>query len=451
MRVPLLLLFLSFLATACSYSGNSVNAQGGKVSQFERAGFCDFLIDKNGVYHAVFQESPANGKPMFIYYASSSDKGATWTKPVTLSNDNTGNGSGYARILQDGRGIIYAIWKRYGNTATQYPVSEALLDGPGGYTVGTLFYKVLNGGAWSNAVQLNELEQSQNSWFATVTPSGNVAVFWTQASPQSVKNSHLAWYYCDYLRTTVLNGTAHSAFTDLNQPTPPDASGYPAAKEGGINLDGYVDNAGAPHLVYEDRPENVEQIKYYDGKTQRIVYSYPKYGEGNTFNHPAHLLVDEKGNDHLVFLPAPATLESEQVWDINLATNQTTVLTSIQQQGVKIAGLQARQGPGGTMAVVIEAGHSANTEGFGMFYSNGSWKNIGLTNNAAKEKFFTKDFIGLGGYRTNISTLTRYNSQFASVAYDAGGHKKMLITISAYWTGGGYSTSSPSVVFVPVE
>ena len=28
------------------------------VSQFERAGMCDLLIDKAGVYHAVFQESP---------------------------------------------------------------------------------------------------------------------------------------------------------------------------------------------------------------------------------------------------------------------------------------------------------------------------------------------------------------------------------------------------------
>ena len=117
-----------FLLPGCS--GNAVHENNGttnqpstdagdkqqKISQFERAGLCDFLIDKSGVYHVVFQESPDNGKPIFIYYSSSSDKGESWSKPIALSNDQTGNGAGYARILQDGKGDIYAIWKRYGNT-----------------------------------------------------------------------------------------------------------------------------------------------------------------------------------------------------------------------------------------------------------------------------------------------------------------------------------------------
>ena len=184
-------------------------------------------------------------------------------------------------------------------------------------------------------------------------------------------------------------------------------------------------------MIYEWAPEDVRQILYFDGTQSRIVYSYPKYKDGNTFHSPPKLLVDENGNDHVIFLPSPATLESEQVWDINLATNQTNVLTAIQQSGVRITGFQAAQGPGGQMAATIEVyGGSSNTEAYGMFYNKGVWKNVGLTNNAAKEKFFTKDFIGLGGYLTNISTLTQYNSTFASVAYDADGNKKMLMTIA---------------------
>ncbi|MEP6673641.1 MAG: hypothetical protein ABJA78_00740 [Ferruginibacter sp.] len=452
MRISSNLLFISLMLTACTGSNSPAQAQN-KISQFERAGLCDLLIDRSGVYHAVFQESPANGKPLFIYYASSSNKGASWSKPVTISNDNTGNGASYPRILQDASGKIYAIWKRWGKSTSQYPVTETILDGPGGYSFGTLYYKVMNGGAWSNAVQLNEVEGVQESWFATLSPQGNVCVFFTQLSAAGIAANANSWKYCDYMRRTELNGTSHSAYTDMSTPSKPTyAGGYPAEQKGGINLNGYIDNAGNPHLIYEDNPDGVQQIKYYDGKTQRVVYTYPKYGEGNTFHNPAHLLVDEKGADHLVFVPASAMLESEQVWDMNLSTNQTNVLVSIQKKGVKISGFQATQGPKGAMAVTFEAGAmSANTEAFGSFYSNGNWKNVGLTKNAAQEKFFSKEFTGLGGYRTSISTLTRYNSTYGSVAYDAAGHKSMLMTIDAYWTAGGYSVSSPSLVFIPID
>ena len=181
MRFPILLFGVLLLSSLCAYT----KLQGQPISQFERAGLCDLLVDKNGVYHTVFQESPAGDKPTFIYYAASFNKGATWTKPVNISNDNSGNGAGYPRILQDAKGFIYAIWKRYGNKASQYPIGGLLLDGPGGYGEGTLFYKVLHGGGWSEAVQLNEVEEAQNSWFATVSPQGSVYVFWLQVSPES--------------------------------------------------------------------------------------------------------------------------------------------------------------------------------------------------------------------------------------------------------------------------
>ena len=82
------------------------------ISQFERAGESDFLIDQNNHYHVVFQESPAIGKPVFIYYTMSTNNGVSWSKPITLSNDGTGNGASPPSLIQDGNGAIYAIWKR---------------------------------------------------------------------------------------------------------------------------------------------------------------------------------------------------------------------------------------------------------------------------------------------------------------------------------------------------
>ncbi|RZM20963.1 MAG: exo-alpha-sialidase [Pedobacter sp.] len=450
MRLSTCVMALIFALLSCT-SGDNAEAQQ-KISQFERAGLCDLLIDKAGVYHAVFQESPAIGKPMFIYYSSSANKGASWSKPVNISNDNTGNGAGYPRILQDGSGRIYAIWKRYGTTTSRYPIPDVILDGPGGYTVGTIFYKTLSGNNWSNAVQLNESEGAQNTWFATLTPQGTVQVYWAQASPESIKNNWLTWYFCDFLRCTTLNGSAHTGFVDLSTPSQPAYAGGAPPKEGAINLQGYVDQSGVPHLVFEEAPVDVQVIKYFDGKTTKIVYTYPLYNAGNTFHYPAKLLVDERGTDHLLFKPSPATLESEQIWDMNLATNQTNILAAIQKKGVTISNFQAVQGPGGSMAVTFEAGTiSGNTEAYGSYYQGGSWKNVALTNNAGKEEFFTTEFRGLGGYRTTLSTLTKYNSKFGAVAYDGSGKKSMLMTIAAYWSAGGYNTSDPSIVFVPID
>ncbi|MEO7309654.1 MAG: sialidase family protein [Chitinophagaceae bacterium] len=443
---------ISFLFTFIFLPHISI-AQQPRISQFEKAELCDLLIDKAGVYHAVYQEKPDFGKPVFIYYTASSNRGATWTKPITLSNDNSGNGSGYPRILQDGSGRIYAIWKRYGTSDAKYPQQEPYLDGPGGKDPGTVFYKVLNGGAWSNQVQINELEAGQVSWFATVSPQGLVYVFWTQASEESIKNNRQVWYYCDYMRFAPLNGTSVGAITDLSKPSPPvSEGGFPVEKRGGMNLQGYIDKDNLPHIIYEDEPDGIRRIKYFDGKTQTVVYTYQGYIKRNTFHDPAHLLTDEAGNDHLILLPSDANLEDQQIWDVNLATKKTDVLLHLPASVGSITGMQASQGPNGAMAVTFEMYRRlANTEAYGLFYEKGKWQKTGLTNNAAKDKFMSKDFIGVGGYLTNITTSTTYNSQYTSVAYDAKGRKSMIMTIAAHWLSSAYSQDSPSVVFVPLD
>jgi hypothetical protein len=461
-RLPPLFVFVYLALLSCAHhsSPGIVNDPDGKatvlkISQFDHAGMCDLLIDKNGTYHAVFQENPAIGKPVFIYYSNSKDKGASWSKPVALSDDGTGASSGYARILQDGKGSIYAIWKRYGNTANG-DIDSPTLDGPGGYGVGTLFYKVFAGSSWSNAIKLNESEHLQESWFATVSPAGILNVVWAQANPQTLANISMPWYNCDYMRAVALNGTAHSAYSDLTKPAPLN-NGFPPinTKPGYMNLQGYVDKNNQFHLIWEDvnNPNGVQAIKYFDGKTIRLVYNYPKNKEGNSFFNPGHLLVDEKGDDHVIFVPSAAALQSEQIWDVNMNTIKTEMLISIQQEGISIHGFQACQGPGGQMAVSIEAGKIyGSNEAFGMFYKNGSWTNVALTTNAAKAQFFSKEFIGLGGYLTSVSLLTTYSSQFVSAAYDESGNKGLLMTIAGHSVGdSGYGIDNPFIIFMPVN
>jgi len=449
----IILLLCSLFIISCSGPGSSADAQSKPVSQFHMAGLCDLLIDKSGVYHALFQETPAIGKPKFIYYSSSTNKGASWSTPITVSNDGHGNGSGYPRIIQDGKGIIYAIWKRYGNTATEYPVPDPLLDGPGGTVVGTIFYKVLNGGTWSAPVQLNEVEATQVSWFATVAANGVVFVVWSQDNPATLPMSRQNPRFADYVRGASLNGTSHSAYGDLTKPIQPaPGQSFPATQEGKWNLDGYFDKAGVLHFIYSIVDEKgVERIVYNVGSTATTVYSYPAYAATNSFAKPPRLLFDEKGNDHLIFLPSPATLESEQVWDMNLTTKAApNLLASIQKPGVTISAVQAKQGPNGDMAVTFEVvPQSGNAEGYGAFYENGTWKNVGLTNNASKEKFFYKDFGVVNGWHTIASHDTRYNSKFMSVAYDAAGHKSLLMNLEAYAVG--YGIANPDILFMNLD
>lgn len=438
-------------ALLCAYPSFAQTATKkipGVISQFERAGESDFLIDKNNVYHVVFQESPDYGKPVFIYYASSSNQGVSWSKPVTISNDNTGNGSGPPQLLQDASGVIYAIWKRYGSNDSKYPVSEERLDGRGGNTSGTLFYRALQGGQWGPQVQISETAGGQLSWFATLNKEGKPVVYWSQVSDESLKNHWLTWYYADWLRAAGLTPGAITGRITLNEPSKPSYAGGAPEHLGITNLHGYIAADGNLHLIFCRRDNKILTLWYFDGAQYKTVYEYPLYKEGNTFMNPPRLLYDEKGNDHIILRPSSEVLESEQAWDITPANGNKTLLADISAKGINIYGIQAKQGPSGRMAVTIQAGGvSGSTEAFGSFYANGKWERRALTKNASKDVFVYKDLTPY----TYLATLTQYSSSSISIAYAPDGKKKMAHTLSAKWMGGGFSVSNPSLVFSKID
>jgi hypothetical protein len=450
----ILLLFLS----GCKLLPGDIAASGSKevkLSQFEKAGYCDLLIAKDGTYHAVFLEKPDYGKPVFVYYSSSSNKGKTWSTPVTISNDGTGNGSSIPRLIQDGSGTIYAIWKRFGSSdKSQYPVPETTLEGTGGYNIGTLFYAVLNGNTFGKPIMLASDELMQVSWFPTVDNEGKVHVVWSQVSDETLRtkwNSY--WWYADLITEATLNGGSFGNFKDYSTPGKPQYPGGAPPKLGFQNLNGYYDNQNKLHFIGEFNAESgVRNLFYFNGSKAEIVYQYPLYKEGNTFNNPAQLLHDEKGNDHIIIRPPAATLENEQIWDFDLSTRKTNILASIQKQGVNIQSFQANQGPNGEMAVMIQAGGlSESNEAYGIFYKNGKWTTKGLSQNASKDTFASSGNFYYDGYITAISSSTKNYSTFIDVAWDASGKKSMLMTVSVYFVGQGFSTSSPSVYFSKID
>lgn len=425
-----------------------------KLSQFEKAGYCDLLIAKDGVYHAVFLEKSDFGKPVFVYYTSSSNKGISWSSPVTISNDGTGNGSSIPKLIQDGSGTIYAIWKRYGSSGkSQPPIAETTLEGTGGYNIGTLFYAVLNGNTFGNPIMLASNEQMQVSWFPTLDNAGKVHVVWSQVSDESLKNRwNNFWYYADIIREATLNGGSFGNIIDYTTPGKPQYQGGAPPTLGFQNLRGYYDKQNKLRFIGEFVSDNVKYIFYFNGIRSEVTYQYAKYQEGNTFNNPAELLTDEKGNDHIIFRPPASTLASEQIWDYEVATKKTNVLASIQKQGVKIQSFQANQGPNGEMAVMIQAGGlSESNEAFGLFYQNGKWLAKGLSQNASKDTFASSNYFYYDGYITAITSSTKNLTSFIDVAWDASGKKSMLMNVSVYFVGQGFSTNSPSVYFSKID
>lgn len=166
--------------------------------------------------------------------------------------------------------------------------------------------------------------------------------------------------------------------------------------------------------------------------------------------NPPRLLYDDKGVDHIVFKPSSATLESEQIWDLQPATGQKKVIADIQKRGVRISGFQAFQAAGGKISACVEAGGDAeSTEAYGLFYhpAKAIWETRGLTKNAAKNKFLFAELTPV----TYITTLTTYNSHHTSVAIGKDGKRKMTMTLAARWSSGGYSTNNPSIIFINPE
>lgn len=438
-----------FLSIAFLALASVVTSQDVTISQFKMASYSDFLIDRGGIYHAVFLETPAIGKPVFVYYSRSANQGRSWTKPVTISNDETGNGSGYPRLIESGNGEVFAIWKRFGNTASRYPAKDGILEGPGGYYPGTLFFRVLSGGGMSDIMPINDKQEVMFSWFPTLDPQGNVVVVWSQISDESNQRNWRVWYYADWIRTARISSGGVGRVTALTTPAAPLYATGPPPTNGLQNLHGYITRDGVMRFVAEGSGNDGRYITYFNGRTFRNIYSYPKYQTFNTFKNPPRLLLDEQGREHIIFIPDNSSLEGEEVWDYDVATNRRSPIVSIQQQGMSLHSMQAYQGPGGKMTVAFQAGKlSESNESWVCEFSNGTWKIFSMSKNAAKDSFFSRELPFNGLYIPVISGLKRYYTTYVAVAYDQSGNRKMLMTLSELFTSGFGSTSSPSVIFL---
>lgn len=430
----------------------------------------------DGVLHAIFTEQPDHGKPFYVYYRASTDGGKTWSDSKNLSDDESGHDAGFARAIADGKGRIYVVWK--------YVAQGTILDGPGGCAAGKLVYRALDGGAWSKRILLGDDKVPTFSWFATLDPAGKVHVVWSQMAKDALAATSAHYWYCNLVRKAQLDGS-EAATKDIIVPkalltkeeqdkikakgkVAPYEDTMPA-KEGLINLRGYVDASGTAHFVAEhpgktDGPtaqQTGKQIVHWDGKKLKPIYEFEKYQTYNTFNDPPALVLDAKGKEHLIRWPEKA--ESSCVRDSPIEDgalgDPTDIIVPKTAKGA-LTRWQVTVLPGGKVAVTagISEKGGYNPDDLELMLSimdgEGKWSApVCVTENAARKTFSSK----ATGTITDVSLLETYSPRHATVVIDKDGHSCLLMvnstdSLAATTTGGHVTgsvrTASPTVFFV---
>lgn len=453
-------IFVSLLMPGCSRSPASSAAEAAskpgvkdtsgmsKISTLGKAEYADLVVTADGTIHAVFSDAPAYNKPKYIYYRWSKDGGKTWSEPKNLSDDESGNAASCMRLIQDGRGRIYCIWKYVG--------SSEILDGPGGCARGVIVFRCLEGGNWTNRKLIGDDKVPSYSWFAAVDPKGVVHVVWSQMAKDAFAAHPSAYYtYADLVRQVSLEGGSLGAVKNIIEPKPlltkeqqeqiKKSGKYPKyedtvpKQEGLINLRGYVDAAGVAHFVGEDpgitdgpsSQQTGRRIRYWNGQKLGTLYAFEKYKTFNNFNNPPLLAVDATGKEYLIRSPEKSEKPCVRAYPVVDGELGDPVDIIVPTKGPgSIVNWQADMLPGGRISVTAALSEKGgyDPDDLELYLSvsdgKGNWsKPKQLTHNAGKQTGFSKQTIGLN----SVGMLTMYRPKYAATVLGKGGQPALAI------------------------
>ncbi|MBI3881016.1 MAG: exo-alpha-sialidase [Verrucomicrobia bacterium] len=417
-----------------------------KLTQFDHAEFCDLAVGADGTLHAVFTDRPDLTKPTYAYYRASTDGGKSWSPANNLSDDESGNDAGFARLVIDGKGRLYALWK--------YVRKDELLDGPGGGARGILVYRCLEGGAWSKRVPLGDAKVATFSWFPALAPDGVLHVIWSQHALDN-PSTYVTSAYANWVRQAALNGASAGSAKDLIVPKPlltdekikaMRAAGQRVPYEetvprqnGLINLHGYADAKGVAHFVAEhpgiqDGPsaqQTGRQIVVWDGAKLTPVYAFQKYQTYNNFNNPPALVQDKAGKPHLIRAPEKSEKPCVRDYPVEGEALGDFVNVIMPKSGPgKLANWQVHPLPGGRIAVTAalseKGGYDPDDLELYVSFSNGDGKwsePARVTSNQSQQSGFSKETVA----GNTIGALKSYKPRFAAVAVGKDGKPCLLM------------------------
>ncbi len=465
---------IAFLAirTVKSVSAGSGGTAAGKVSPVKLSvvdngvASPSVVASADGTVHVIYVEQQRKSPYMqFLYYRSSRDGGKSWTAPKNLSEVLPNTPVGNTNLLSDSSGRIYAIWRSFYLSAGDISQPSAQRDGF------NLVYRVLDHGAWSNAINIHPPTTSAQqhfgsaSWFAANDPStGRVDVFWNTSPAPRHPESYMYGSVAYGIR---LGALMRAVLEGANAAQPQEIFHTPIVKRPGENspscegldlINGYVDQSGQPHVLAQviqptvgDQPNRFQLI---ENNAQYAALELP----GPSFaywHYPPILLVDQQGRRHVLTMYQYG--EKQSVRDYALGGNaEPQIVREAKASTGKVLGLQAFQGPGGRMAALIQMADTnerSDAETYLVTNDGARWNApINLTNNAGRTEFHNT----ATSRHSNVATLSSWYPGNAAAAYDGSGHlyvafivnRKDLFDQNAFGVSlAGGSSSVPNLLF----
>ncbi|HZZ43292.1 MAG TPA: hypothetical protein VFE58_10165 [Tepidisphaeraceae bacterium] len=402
-----------------------------KVNKYGYAVFCDVAAGANGALHAVFTDAPEYGKAPYLYYATSSDHGATWSDPKNLSDDESGFPVGFCKVAVDGKGRVYAIWKY---------VMDHGMEGPGGNGGGELCFRCLDGGTWSKTVRLNKLPHACFSYFVASDAHGSPNIVWSQPALDAVNQQYalVTPSIADLVNQATLDGGAMPAIRGVIVPDPilneqqlrarnlpPDYAHLNPKHDGLYNLRGYIAPDGRPHFIGENVDD--KSLRHFDGRTLTTIYTPNPavYASFNTFMEPASLLVDAAGQEHVIRMPEKPEIPCIRDYLLSGTISDPVPAIQVKDAGTgTVFDFSAFQGPGGHMVVLCGLSETEKImpkqEDLYAVASEGKqqWN--------APTAITDNTHSGTSTAGNGAVTVTTYQPRFASMCFDAQGHACIL-------------------------
>ena len=428
---------------------NGKPVDGIKLSTHDREeGSPGIAVAPDGSIHVVFNEMHGPPYQTAVYHRSSTDGGRTWSDAKNLSEDQADLHVGRCLIVADRADRVYVIWRSGLGRNFQAPIDPFA----GGHC--NLVYRVLQGGKWSRIIPIHPpgSTEDQNDgsidFYAGLDPAGRVQVAWNTTPNKwhdelvDIRQGTGKVYRFQFngvgnglvMQSTLDGATAtppHEAMLTPVTGTKADVNNRPSC-DGLSTLNGHFDAAGNPVFVARVTSTVKEDLRtkfryqLFEGGKPGIFVDLPDLSFHRWRDIPT-LLVDAAGRRHLIVL-YPAG-ERPSVRDYALGNEDEPVIIR-RTAGPKatLDGMQAYQGPGGRMVVVMQmndSGESGEGDNFvSISTGDGRWSApVNVTNNAGRRRWSATNISAV----QNVATSTTCYAGPAAAAFDTQGHLLLLM------------------------
>jgi hypothetical protein len=149
--------------------------------------------DSNGALHVTWYGSdPGQGARSLIHYATSADRGATWSPETAPLPANYGSDQRFPSMAADSHGRVYVVWKEKNVILSQ------------NQTLVSFLYQ----GTWSQPAVVHPDQENQLNPAVQVDDQGNVYVGWNTGGPYDWSGDPPSLFDGSQIWLAKFNGTA---------------------------------------------------------------------------------------------------------------------------------------------------------------------------------------------------------------------------------------------------